>query len=346
MSPRLGRLVGTMAAALVAILAPLAVCAPAAHAQAPAGGQSQSAQLEHHQRPSHRYVALGDSYSSGEGAKGYASGTDKKSNRCHRSRRAYPRLLADRQPQLRRLSFVACSGATTRDLYHRNDEYPTERAQLSALRHRTKAVTITIGGNDVGFAAVIAACLAVGSTPHPSCATLPGLDPLVRARIAALAGHRTPGIRDPDGHPITPIRKVLTDIHARAPHAKIYIAGYPRLFGHQEKHFSATGTSAVTCIVNHDVGARVSYADARWLNRRTRQLDGVFRTAARQARQAGISAHYVSPSPFNGHGLCDAKKSWIRPLLFNGLLPRSESFHPTSRGQRSGFLRAFERAGL
>jgi lysophospholipase L1-like esterase len=346
MKTSLRRTAALVAAALFAALAPTALPAPAASATGTAAGPARLSVQEQHRPPSHRYVALGDSYSSGEGTKVYLSGTDTADDRCHRSRLAYPRLLADRQPRLRGLSFVACSGASTRDLYHRNDEYPSEPAQLAALRRRTKAVTITIGGNDVGFAAVIAACLAVGPTPDASCATSPSVDPLVRARIAALAGRPTPGVLDPQGQAITPIRKVLTDIHTRAPHAKIFVAGYPRLFGTEEKHFTATGAGAATCIVNSDIGARITYADAQWLNRRTRQLDGVLHTAARQARRAGISAHYVSASTFKGHGLCDAKKSWIRPLLFDGLLPATESFHPTRRGQRSGYLRAFERAGL
>lgn len=345
MSARVRRWVGLTAAALIAFLAPAAGYPPVAYAGA---GQSAvktgSSAQEHSGRASHRYVALGDSYSSGEGSKAYLSGTDTATDQCHRSRLGYPRLLADRHPRLRRLSFVACSGASTRDLYHRNNEYRSERSQLAALRHRTKAVTITIGGNDVGFAQVISACVAVGPLREASCAT--GFDALVRARIAALAGHPRAGVLDPDGHAIAPIRKVLTDIHTRAPHAKIYLAGYPRLFGHQQKFFTGGGTSAVTCIINGAVNARVSYPDAQWLNQRSQQLDRVFRTAARQARHAGISAHYVSASTFTGHGLCDAKKSWIQPLLLNGLLPRSESFHPTPRGQRLGYLRAFERAGL
>lgn len=349
MNHRPRRLVGFAAVSVLAILCSAGVT-PAAYADAtPAAteaapvAQAQSMDHLHPRRASHRYVALGDSYSSGEGSEAYVAGTDTADNRCHRSRLAYPRLLADRQPKLRRLSFVACSGASTRDLYHRNDQFPSEPRQLAALRRRTKAVTITIGANDVGFAQVISACVAVGPLPDAHCAS--DLDQVVRARIAALAGHRR-SVLDPDGHAITPIRHVLSDIHSRAPHARIYVAGYPRLFGHQEKYFTGGAVGARTCIVNPTVNARITFADAQWLNRRTRQLDRDFRTAARQARRAGISAHYVSASTFDGHGLCDAKHAWVQPLLLNGLLPRRESFHPTRRGQRLGSLRAFERAGL
>jgi len=333
------RLVGVVTASLVAVVGPAVGSMPTAY-----GAQTHGATQDEHLRPSHRYVALGDSYSSGEGAGAYLAGTDTATDTCHRSRLAYPRLLVDRQPRLGRLTFVACSGASTRDFYYQNRENPSEQRQLAALRHRTRAVSMTVGANDVGFSDVIAACLAIGPVPAVGCADNAPLNALVEARIAALAGQGT--ALDPHGHPITPIRKLLGDIHSRSPHATIFLGGYPQLFGHQQSSFTATPTGGYTCVVNSTVAARVDYADAQWLNRRTRQLDDVFHHAVRQARRAGISASYVSPSTFAGHGLCDVKTSWIQPLLFDGVTPQRQSFHPTARGQRLGYRRAFERAGL
>jgi lysophospholipase L1-like esterase len=74
-----------------------------------------------------RYVALGDSYSSGEGAvigeddnDDYRIGTNVSSNRCHRSRNAYPYLLAsDSSLGIGSMVHAACSGALTWNL--RND---------------------------------------------------------------------------------------------------------------------------------------------------------------------------------------------------------------------------------
>jgi len=106
------------------------------------------------------YVALGDSYSSGEGAGNY----DGKS-RCHRSANAWPRLLAklsqdrplERQPHLEMKGLIACSGAetpeiTTRSLFNE----PPQLAELKRLKPRF--VTISIGGNDAGFGATLQAC--------------------------------------------------------------------------------------------------------------------------------------------------------------------------------------------
>src|ERR1700733_10541120 len=52
-------------------------------------------------------VALGDSYSSGEGAGDY----DADPLRCHRSADAWPRLLAKLTPKIEEVTLLACSGA-------------------------------------------------------------------------------------------------------------------------------------------------------------------------------------------------------------------------------------------
>src|SRR5689334_15465308 len=81
------------------------------------------------------YVALGDSYSSGVGASG-------QTGLCLRSANGYPGLWrAAHDPASYRTN--ACGGATTADL---------RSYQLSGLSGSTDLVTLTIGGNDVGFA--------------------------------------------------------------------------------------------------------------------------------------------------------------------------------------------------
>src|SRR3954453_21255272 len=89
--------------------------------------------------PADRYVALGDSYSSGTGTRTYTDST------CQRSVYAYPSLVAANRPNTS-LVFAACSGATTSDVLNN---------QVSSLTSTTKFVTITVGGNDAGFSSVI-----------------------------------------------------------------------------------------------------------------------------------------------------------------------------------------------
>jgi len=66
------------------------------------------------QPPNATYVAMGDSFSSGEGNPPFEAGTAASLNDCHRSYTAYPRLLqSDVSLHLGATAFTACSGATT-----------------------------------------------------------------------------------------------------------------------------------------------------------------------------------------------------------------------------------------
>lgn len=125
------------------------------------------------------YVALGDSFSSGEGVEPFELGTDvaddpstsgvDEENRCHRSEYAYPRLLAD-DPRLglQLTDFVACSGATTDTVLNGGAGGGSwgEGAQVDALSTETDVVTITIGGNDVGFSRVLNDCTLLNEMPE------------------------------------------------------------------------------------------------------------------------------------------------------------------------------------
>src|SRR5687768_8413680 len=110
-------------AALLALAAPLLAAPAAVHGAAPPP-----------------YVALGDSYSSGTGTRSYlADGTS-----CQRSTSAFPSLVAAARGYA--LNFRACSGAKVADV---------TTTQLGALTTATRYVTISVGGNDAGFADVL-----------------------------------------------------------------------------------------------------------------------------------------------------------------------------------------------
>jgi hypothetical protein len=152
-----------------------------------------------------RYVALGDSYSSGTGTGSYTL-----SSSCMRSTYAYPYLVAQQRANTA-LTFVACSGATTTDLMNN---------QIASVTSDTKIVTVTIGGNDAGFTSVIVSCVTLGCGSAISSAqnyirnTLPGR-----------------------------LNTVYTAIKTRAPSAKVVVLGYPRLFS-SSGCLGTTGISA------------------------------------------------------------------------------------------------------
>lgn len=325
---------------LLVLGAPLVDASSASATTASSPGRHGSG---HHAR---RYVALGDSYSSGEGSGRYYRRTDTAANACHRSPLAYAPLLDQSRRSLRLTDFVACSGATTHDLYAPNHSYAGEPAQLTALTTRTKVVTLTIGGNDLGFTEIVGACLQTAVDQRFRCSENPLLTGAVAARTAALAGLAT--VPDAQGFPITAVGQVLADIAARAPRAKIYLAGYPELFGSDADDYTRdpSAPSGSSCVLNAGVAARIDYADAQWFLRSTRTVNAVFAQAVQQARAAGVRATYVAPSTFDGHGLCDEYRSYIQPLVITGGQIQPESLHPTVAGQAKGYARAFRHAGL
>ncbi|KMS89307.1 lipase [Streptomyces regensis] len=142
------------------------------------------------------YVALGDSYSSGVGAGSYISS----SGDCDRSTKAYPYLWnAAHSPSS--FAFNACSGAKTDDVL---------AGQLGSLNSSTSLVSITIGGNDAGFADVMTTCV---TSSDSTC--------LSRINTAkAYVTNTLPGKLD----------TVYNAISAKAPSARVVVIGYPRFY--------------------------------------------------------------------------------------------------------------------
>ena len=106
-----------------------------------------------------RWAALGDSYSAGVGGTGIFNGLlSSVGLSCSQDDSSYAvQAKGYIRARVDRFDFVACGGATTPDIYNK---------QLSYVHADTNVVTLTAGGNDVGFAKVAAACLAGGSCPQ------------------------------------------------------------------------------------------------------------------------------------------------------------------------------------
>lgn len=213
--------------------------------------------------PSPGYVALGDSFAAGVGSRSY-QGDD----RCYRSPKSYPALVAERYALP--LTLAACSGAVTADVVE---------TQAWSLQSETRYVTVTIGGNDVGFSSVLTRCALPG--------WLGGCGPALDRGLRTLRGS-LPGRLD----------EVLRTINRRSPRATVVVTGYPRLFGSED-------CSALTFF---------SPAERARLNAATDELDALIEDRARAA-----GGRYVDPEPaFGSHAWCD-HRSWVngpsRPLL-------------------------------
>ena len=163
------------------------------------------------------YVAQGDSYASGTGTREYYD------TGCLRSKHSYAKQLATQEGMY--LNHVACSGA----------RIPDVRAnQLGALSEDTNLVTISIGGNDAGFASVITQC----AKPWPWTCTAD----IANAR--SFIENTLPGQLD----------SLYTEIETRAPYARVMVVGYPRLFNGNECNFfariNATEQSALNSVAD------------------------------------------------------------------------------------------------
>jgi hypothetical protein len=118
------------------------------HGSAPPPPRPHRHRHHHHPRRTVRYVALGDSFSAGEGVPPYEPGTATLRDHCHRSTRAYSRLIA--LPGIRFLrSFYACSGARAPDVLSRSRYGEVPQVDHPRL-HRAQLVTISIGGTTPG----------------------------------------------------------------------------------------------------------------------------------------------------------------------------------------------------
>lgn len=141
------------------------------------------------------YVALGDSYVSGQGAGDYGD-----SGSCARSANSFSQLWADANNPAS-FEFMSCSGAQTEDVLAN---------QVGALNTGTDLVSIAIGGNDAGFVSVLQSCFTGGDS---------GCKEATDEAIG-YARNTLPGELD----------SVYTEIRNRAPSASVVVLGYPHIY--------------------------------------------------------------------------------------------------------------------
>ena len=97
------------------------------------------------------WAALGDSYAAGPGAGDHYDSNDP--NSCYRTKRSYPGQLHERfafDSPKNTLQFLACSGDKSRHVIEE---------QVPLMGDDLQMVTLSIGGNDLGFAGILKACI-------------------------------------------------------------------------------------------------------------------------------------------------------------------------------------------
>jgi len=186
---------GALALISTALVAGIAASPAAALPTAVASGAASSVEAGW-SPPARGYIALGDSFTAGQGAPPY------RSDDCKQSRyTSYPTVAA--VFSLYRLTAnKACSGATVADT----------AAQLAGVSPQTKLVTLTVGGIDAGSNELLAAC---ALNPDPAAEPCKSALESSAAKLAAL-GPQLVGL--------------YATIAATLPNAKVVVLNYPRLF--------------------------------------------------------------------------------------------------------------------
>lgn len=284
------------------------------------------------------YLALGESYISGEGAFNYQAGTDTKDNRCHLSFSSYPYLIG-KTLNFSSYQSVACSGALIDDITNSSDNYRGQaegkkgpkRAERSTeavdsiiasfnpgyinqsdfvARYRPKVINLSIVGNDIGFSKIVTKCAAPWNT-----------DNCYESYEDRLELIRQINSKFPD--------LVNTYNHLKnrsSPDSRIYIIGYPQI-----------AKTNGDCALN----VRLSDKEAQFAEQLIVYLNSVIKAAA---DKAGV--YYVdTQDAFNGHRLCEAGPGSVAmngltagndaPLIIGDRIRGpigNESYHPNEFG--------------
>jgi hypothetical protein len=254
-SPRRLRRTAVLAVAMLAVLAVFAAGARAAN-----------------------YVALGDSYAAGPLIPNQIAPFG-----CLKSDRNYAHLAA---PTIGLpLRDPTCSGATTEDMTNPQEtELETNPPQFNSLDAETTRVSLTIGGNDIGFSDIALSCVTLNpfSTPCKDKYTAGGKDQIAE-RIAATAPK---------------VATVLQGIHSRSPSAKVFVVNYAAIF-------PETGFG---CWPQMPIG----FGDVPYLRLKQKELNAMLATQAASNGATLVDWYKASI----GHDACKGSSTrWVEPVV-------------------------------
>ncbi len=243
------------------------------------------------------YVSLGDSYAAGP----LIPNQSLNPLGCLRSSNNYSHLAA---PTIGLpLEDVSCSGAKTNHMLEQQNVEPGPNPpQFDILSTQTEVVTITIGGNDIGFSEVAQSCITINpfSTPCKDKYTAGGKDQL-QERINATAPK---------------VDAVLDGIRVFAPFAEIYVVNYPAIF-------PETGSG---CWPQMPIG----FGDVPYLRQTEKSLNAMLATQA-AANGAKLVDWY---SASIGHDACKSTSTrWVEPLIPGTV---AAPIHPNKAGMQGG----------
>ena len=238
------------------------------------------------------YVALGDSYTSGDGISP-ASPTAPVD--CAQSAADYPHLTAKAEGWS--LTDVSCAGANSGDMT--GAQYPDQPPQFNALSGSANVVSVGIGGNDNNlFVSALVDCGVIDIFDFFN----------IGAPCKALYGNT---FANDVANDASTIGGVIAGIHARASNATVFVLGYPDILPQSGNCYP---TMPLTT------------GDVSYLNGIEKDLNTML-----QSEASAHGATFVDTFTQSiGHDACKSSSvRWVNPIIASG---GGISVHPNPTG--------------
>jgi GDSL-like Lipase/Acylhydrolase family len=238
------------------------------------------------------YTSLGDSYAAGP----LIPNQSLNPLGCLRSDHNYAHLTASAKGLT--LTDVSCSGATTADMTApQNVEPGPNPPQFNGLSAGTNIVSVTIGGNDIGFTEILENCITLNpfSSPCKEQYDPGGHDQLVE-RIANAAPK---------------VGAVIAGIHSHSPNARVFVVNYPDIL--------PSGSGCWPTVP-------LSFSDVPYLHATEERLNSMLATEASLNGATLVNWYGASV----GHDACKGSSTrWVEPLIPSEL---TAPVHPNKAG--------------
>ncbi|WP_406336470.1 SGNH/GDSL hydrolase family protein [Streptomyces sp. NBC_00203] len=301
-------------------------------------------------------VAMGDSYSSGEGASenggdDYYPESDyydplqpDTEDKCHRSKYSWSRqatlpgysksigAMADDRDSDMDYHFIACSGARHYNILRQGQSSELPQIDQGYLDQNTTLVTLNVGGNDARFADIVQECITALTVCNDN--SIDAVDPDTGQKNGESTGSLEDWAPTWLHEQIRPrLAGTLNAIHLKAPNAKIVLMGYPKLLENDGSCIPGIGTE-----------------EAPWLNGMADTLATEMQGAVDDANsQYGANAVFSDPrDEFAGKAICGDPED-VNGIVLSGhsqadnrdwnwlpgnVAPSMKSFHPKIAGAR------------
>ncbi|KAJ4293386.1 hypothetical protein N0V90_008669 [Kalmusia sp. IMI 367209] len=249
-----------------------------------------------------KYASLGESFASGPSA-----GDRYDDTKCRRYKKAFgPQVAEDDRihgPKPIDFSFIACSGSRTWHIFEDRPSGKVKQSQASQLKDKNPdMVTLSIGGNDIGFATLLDRCVYRFYQSHiNACRGCHWFwfDDCTNDCNAAMK--EVEGNIDSEKF-ASDLSRAIQAIFDFAPRTKLFITGYPE-FWNDKTDYCDNVSFKLNCPNNYVLP--LTKERRRGMNWLTWKLNDKIQATIRNW-PTGADIHYVDTnSHFAGHRFCE-----------------------------------------